>query len=92
MISSLVASQRILCPVQINKLIRTSLRLVQELGRERTSEEIAKRMDFRVDEVHRAKKISQQPISLETPMGEETQSLDVRQRYSRIWVRPQGSR
>ena len=55
----------------INKLVRTSRQLVQELGREPTSEEIAKRMDLPVDKVRRAKKIAQQPISLETPIGEE---------------------
>jgi RNA polymerase primary sigma factor len=44
---------------------------VQELGREPTSEEIAKRMDIPVDKVRKTKKIAQQPISLETPIGEE---------------------
>jgi len=58
----------------INKLIRTSLLLVQELGRQPTSEEIAKRLDIPVDKVHRNKKIAQQPLSLETPMGEEEDS------------------
>ena len=58
----------------INKLIRTSRQLVQELGREPTSEEIAKRMDIPVDKVRRTKKIAQQPISLETPIGEEEDS------------------
>ena len=58
----------------INKLIRTSHQLVQELGREPTSEEIAKRMDIPVDKVRRTKKIAQQPISLETPIGEEEDS------------------
>jgi len=58
----------------INKLIRTSLQLVQELDRQPTSEEIAKRMDIPVDKVHRNKKIAQQPLSLETPIGEEEDS------------------
>ncbi len=48
--------------------------LVQELGREPTSEEIAKRMDIPIDKVRRTKKIAQQPISLETPIGEEEDS------------------
>ncbi len=61
--------------VTINKLIRTSRQLVQELGRQPTSEEIAKRMDIPVDKVHRTKKIAQQPISLETPIGEEDSHL-----------------
>jgi RNA polymerase primary sigma factor len=55
----------------INKLIRTSRQMVQELGREPTSEEIARRMDIPVAKVRRALKIAQQPISLETPIGEE---------------------
>src|SRR5437899_999409 len=58
----------------INKLIRTSRALVQELGREPTSEEIAKRMDIPVDKVRKTLKIAQQPISLETPIGEEQDS------------------
>ncbi len=58
----------------INKLFRTSRQFVQELGREPTSEEIAKRMDIPVDKVRRTKKIAQQPISLETPIGEEGDS------------------
>src|SRR5262245_43232423 len=58
----------------INKLIRTSRQLVQKLGREPTSEEIAKRMDMPVDKVRRTKKIAQQPLSLETPIGEEEDS------------------
>ncbi len=57
-----------------NKLIRTSRQLVQELGREPTSEEIAKRMDIPVEKVRRTKKIAQQPMSLETPIGEEEDS------------------
>jgi RNA polymerase primary sigma factor len=55
----------------INKLIRSSRQMVQELGREPTSEEIARRMDIPVAKVRRALKIAQQPISLETPIGEE---------------------
>jgi RNA polymerase primary sigma factor len=58
----------------INKLFRSSRQLVQELGREPTSEEIAKRMDMPVDKVRRTKKIAQQPMSLETPIGEEEDS------------------
>ncbi len=58
----------------INKLIRTSRALVQELGREPTSEEIAKRMDIPVDKVRKVLKIAQEPISLETPIGEEEDS------------------
>ena len=53
----------------INKQVRTSRQLVQELGREPTSEEIAKRMDLSVDAVRKAKKVAQQPVSLEAPMG-----------------------
>ena len=58
----------------INKLVRTSRELVQELGREPTSQEVAKRMDIPVDKVRRTKKIAQQPMSLETPIGEEEDS------------------
>ena len=58
----------------INKLIRTSRSLVQELGREPTSEEIAKRMDIPVTKVRKVLKIAQEPISLETPIGEEEDS------------------
>ena len=58
----------------INKLIRTSRALVQELGREPTSEEIAKRMDIAVAKVRKVLKIAQEPISLETPIGEEEDS------------------
>ena len=58
----------------INKQIRTSRQLVQELGREPTSEEIAKRLDVPVDKVRKTQKIAQQPISLETPIGEEEDS------------------
>ncbi len=58
----------------INKLIRTSRQLVQELGREPTSEEIARRMDIPVAKVRKVLKIAQEPISLETPIGEEEDS------------------
>src|SRR5215203_2818287 len=58
----------------INKLIRTSRALVQELGREPTSEEIAVRMDIPVSKVRKVLKIAQEPISLETPIGEEEDS------------------
>jgi len=58
----------------INKLIRTSRALVQELGREPTSDEIAKRMDIPVSKVRKVLKIAQEPISLETPIGEEEDS------------------
>src|ERR1700719_1516900 len=58
----------------INKLVRTSRQLVQELGREPTSEEIAKRMDIPVAKVRKVLKIAQEPISLETPIGEEEDS------------------
>ena len=58
----------------INKLIRTSRSLVQEYGREPTSEEIAKRMDIPVSKVRKVLKIAQEPISLETPIGEEEDS------------------
>ena len=58
----------------INKLIRTSRALVQELGREPSSEEIAERMDIPVGKVRKVLKIAQEPISLETPIGEEEDS------------------
>jgi RNA polymerase primary sigma factor len=58
----------------INKLVRTQRQLVQELGREATSEEIAKRMDIPVAKVRKILKIAQEPISLETPIGEEEDS------------------
>jgi RNA polymerase primary sigma factor len=58
----------------INKLVRVQRQLVQELGHEPTSEEIAKRMDTSVDKVRKTRKIAQQPISLETPIGEEQDS------------------
>ncbi len=58
----------------INKLIRVSRTLVQEIGREPTSEEIAKKMDLPVNKVRKIIKIAQEPISLETPIGEEEDS------------------
>jgi len=58
----------------INKVIRTSRALVQELGREPTSEEVAKRMDMPVGKVQSVRRVAQQPISLETPIGEEEDS------------------
>ena len=58
----------------INKLIRVSRQLLQELGREPTPEEIAKEMDMSVDLVREILKISQEPVSLETPIGEEEDS------------------
>jgi RNA polymerase primary sigma factor len=58
----------------INKLIRTSRYLVQEIGREPTPEEIAERMDFSLDKVRKVLKIAKEPISLDTPIGEEEDS------------------
>ena len=58
----------------INKLIRVSRQLLQELGREPTPEEIAAEMDMSVDRVREILKISQEPVSLETPIGEEEDS------------------
>ena len=58
----------------INKLLRTSRTLVQEYGREPSSEEIAERMDVPVTKIRRALKIAQEPLSLETPIGEEEDS------------------
>ena len=58
----------------INKLIRVSRQLLQELGREPTPEEIAEEMDMNVDRVREILKISQEPVSLETPIGEEEDS------------------
>ena len=58
----------------INKLVRTSRALVQEFGREPTPEEIAERMDMPVTKVRKVLKIAQEPISLETPIGEEEDS------------------
>jgi RNA polymerase primary sigma factor len=58
----------------INKLVRTTRQLVQEFGREPTPEEIAERMDLPVDKVRKVLKIAKEPISLETPIGEEHDS------------------
>jgi len=58
----------------INKLIRTSRYLVQEMGREPTPEEIAERMEMGLDKVRKVLKIAKEPISLETPIGEEEDS------------------
>ena len=58
----------------INRLIRTSRQLVQELGREPTAEEIAAKMEIPVERVREIRKISQDPVSLETPIGEEEDS------------------
>jgi len=55
----------------INKLARCSRRLVQELGREPTSEELAQRMDMTIEKVRQSRKIAQTPISFETPIGEQ---------------------
>jgi RNA polymerase primary sigma factor len=58
----------------INKLVRTTRQLVQEIGREPTPEEIAARMELPVDKVRKVLKIAKEPISLETPIGEEKDS------------------
>ncbi|HJX96194.1 MAG TPA: RNA polymerase sigma factor RpoD [Candidatus Acidoferrum sp.] len=58
----------------INKQARTSRQLVQELGREPTTEELARRMDLSVDAICKTKKIAQQPMSFETPIGEDEES------------------
>ncbi|MBQ1843817.1 MAG: RNA polymerase sigma factor RpoD [Lachnospiraceae bacterium] len=58
----------------INKLIRVQRQLLQELGREPTPEELAEEMDMSVDRVREIQKISQEPVSLETPIGEEEDS------------------
>ena len=58
----------------INKLIRTSRYLVQELGREPTPEEIAEKMEYPLEKVRKVLKIAKEPISLETPIGEEEDS------------------
>jgi RNA polymerase primary sigma factor len=58
----------------INKLVRTSRQLVQDLGREPSPEEIAEKMDIAVDKVRKVLKIAKEPISLETPIGEEEDS------------------
>jgi len=59
---------------QINKMIRASREMVQELGREPTLEELAERLEMSVDRLRKVKKIAQQPVSLETPIGEEESS------------------
>jgi len=58
----------------INKLIRASRQLIQELGREPTSEELARRMELPVSKVRKVLRVAQEPISLETPVGEEEES------------------
>jgi len=58
----------------INKLIRTSRQMVQELGREPTNEELAKRLQLPVAKVRKVLRVAQEPISLETPIGEEDES------------------
>ena len=58
----------------INKLIRTSRYLVQEIGREPTPEEIAEKMEFPLDKVRKVLKIAKEPLSLETPIGDEEDS------------------
>jgi RNA polymerase primary sigma factor len=58
----------------INKLLRVSRQLQQELGHEPTPEEIAQKMEIPVDKVREIQKISQEPVSLETPIGEEEDS------------------
>jgi RNA polymerase primary sigma factor len=58
----------------INKLIRTSRYLVQEMGREPTPEEIAEKMEVPIDKVRKVLRIAREPISLETPIGEEDDS------------------
>jgi RNA polymerase primary sigma factor len=59
---------------RINRQLRTGQQLVQELGREPTTEELAARLNVPVDAVRRTKKIAQQPISIETPIGEEQET------------------
>ena len=58
----------------INKLTRTARRLLQELGREPTADEIASDMGIAADKVREIMKVSQEPVSLETPIGEEEDS------------------
>ncbi|HCP74627.1 MAG TPA: RNA polymerase sigma factor RpoD, partial [Ktedonobacter sp.] len=58
----------------INRLIRISRRLLQDLGREPTSEEIAEQMEISAEKVREIIKVSQEPVSLETPIGEEDDS------------------
>ena len=77
-ITRAIADQARTIPVHmvetINRLIRTSRQLVQELGREPTAEEIAAKMEIPVERVREIRKISQDPVSLETPIGEEEDS------------------
>ena len=58
----------------INKLVRTSRQMVQELGREPTNEELAKRLQLPISKVRKVLRVAQEPISLETPIGEEDES------------------
>ena len=58
----------------INKLIRVSRQLLQELGREPTDDELAAEMQMPVEKVRETRKIAQEPVSLETPIGEEEDS------------------
>jgi len=58
----------------INKLIRTSRAMVQELGREPTSDELSARMEMPVQKIRKVMRIAQEPVSLETPVGEEEES------------------
>jgi RNA polymerase primary sigma factor len=58
----------------INKLLRTARYLVQEIGREPTPEELAKKMEYPLEKVRKVMKIAKEPISLETPVGEEEDS------------------
>jgi RNA polymerase primary sigma factor len=58
----------------INKLVRTSRQMIQELGREPTNEELAKRLQLPVSKVRKVLRVAQEPISLETPIGEEEES------------------
>ncbi|HZL57472.1 MAG TPA: RNA polymerase sigma factor RpoD [Bryobacteraceae bacterium] len=58
----------------INKLIRTSRKMVQELGRDPTSEELSERMELPVQKIRKAMRVAQEPVSLETPVGEEDDS------------------
>jgi RNA polymerase primary sigma factor len=73
-ITRAIADQARTIRIPVHKLVRTQRQLVQELGREPTSEEIAKRMDIPVAKVRKILKIAQEPISLETPIGEEEDS------------------
>ncbi len=73
----------------INRLVRVSRQLLQELGREPVPEEIAARADMQVDRVREIMKVSQEPVSLETPIGEEEDSiLEILYRMSKLLFRP----